>query len=270
MTVAVWPNGSRTRPTLSSLWKEYDGVYAADHYGLDMHSFTYNHAIAAGVITKIGYNSFGGGGHEVYLKLDGSGDIILYYHNDATLVDVGDRVVAGWRVGVQGSSGKTYGKHLHLEVWLGGYRSRRTNPLTYITKLVGTSPAGSTPIKIEGNPVKTIYKTTTQPGGKPLWALADDEAIDPANAGFVETRDTNVVSGQWAPRYGQFVFKSTADYVALRAKFRAPRTNAPSGGGSMTDEQVASLGTALAKAIKVPTVDDIAKAVVRELKLPGN
>jgi hypothetical protein len=271
MVVAVWPNGLRTRPTLSSLWKEYSGKPAVDHFGLDMYGFKYNHSIAAGIVTKIGYNSFGGGGHEVYLKLD-NGDVILYYHNAQNLlVKPGERVEAGWRLGVQSNSGKTYGIHLHLEVWRNGYRSRRVDPLPYITKLVGTSPASSAPIKIEGNPVKIIYKTTTQPGGLPLWALADDEAVDPASAGFVETRDTNVVSGQWAPRYGTFVFKSTADYVALRTQYRAPRTNTPGGGTLVvTDEQVADIARRIGNLLKAPTAGEVAKAVVAELKLPGN
>jgi hypothetical protein len=142
--MAVWPNGLRTRPNLSSLWKEYSGRPAADHFGLDMYGFTYNHAIAAGTISKIGYNTFGGGGHEVYLKLD-NGDVILYYHNDRNLlVKVGERAPEGSRLGVQSNSGKTYGTHLHLEVWIDGYRSRRVDPLPYITALVGSSPAGGT------------------------------------------------------------------------------------------------------------------------------
>jgi len=126
-------------------------------------------------------------------------------------------------------------------------------------------PAGQ---EIVGNPVKIIYKTTTQPGGIPLWALGDDEAIDPAAAGFVETRDSNKVTNEWAPRYGKFHFYSESEFGKLRTKYRTPRTNAP--GGSMTDEQVASLGTALAKAIKVPTAKEVAQAVVAEMKLPGN
>jgi len=93
--MAVWPNGSRTRPTLSSLWKEYDGKPAPEHFGLDMHSFKYNCAIDDGVISKIGWNTFGGGGREIYLTL-ANGDVILYYHNAlAALVRAGQSVVVG-------------------------------------------------------------------------------------------------------------------------------------------------------------------------------
>lgn len=133
--------------------------------------------------------------------------------------------------------------------------------------LAGSIPGG-TP-SIEGNPVKIIYKTTTQPGGVPLWALGDDEALDPEAAGFVETRDSNLVSTQWAPRYGNFVFKSYSDFVALRTKYRTPRA---AGGSSapMTDAQIAALGAQVAAAVKVPTAKEVAIAVVAELKLPGN
>ena len=255
--MAVWPNGSRTRPKLSSLWKQYSGQPAPDHFGLDSYGYKYNCAIEAGVISKIGWNTYGGGGREIYLRLD-NGDVILYYHNAiAALVRVGQRVVAGQRLGVQSSTGKTYGIHLHIEVWKGGYRSRRVNPLPYITALVGSSTAGGTTLPIiEGNPVKRIYKTTTGTNNAPLWALGDDEALDPLNAGWVETRDTNVVSGQWAPRYGSFVGLTETAFVAMRTKFRAPRVNT---GTSITDAQLDALAVKIAA--KLPTPAQIAEAV---------
>ena len=172
--MAVWPNGLNTRPKLSSLWKQYEGVYAKDHYGLDMYGFMYNCAIDDGEIIRIGYNLFGGGGHEVYLRLD-NGDVILYYHNaPGLLVKVGDRVTAGQRLGIQSDSGKTDGIHLHLEVWLDGYRSRRVDPLPYITKLVGASPANTSTTPLidsaeSENEMKSIRLRDSQ-NGSIAWA----------------------------------------------------------------------------------------------------
>ena len=106
--------------------------------------------------------------------------------------------------------------------------------------------------------MKTIYKTTTGSRNLPLWAVGDDEAIDPKNAGWVETRDSNVVSSQWAPRYGNFVWLTESQFNAYRTKFRAPRTNTPSG-TAITDAQIDALATKIAA--KLPTLAQIAKEV---------
>ena len=130
-----------------------------------------------------------------------------------------------------------------------------------IVALAGSTLAGSTttPI-IEGNPVKTIYKTTTGSNNAPLWALGDDEALDPLNSGWVETRDTNVVSGQWGPRYGSFIGISETQFNEYRAKFRAPRVNTPTG-AAITDAQLDALATKVVAALKIPTAAQIAEAV---------
>ena len=44
----------------------------------------------------------------------------LYAHVNRSLVDVGDRVVAGQVIATVGSSGRTTGPHLHLEVQQNG------------------------------------------------------------------------------------------------------------------------------------------------------
>jgi len=152
-----------------------------------------------------------------------------------------------------GGTGDSQGSHLHFELYL---KRRRVNPDPYFTKnLPGTpTPAGTTPT-IEGNPVKTIYKTTTGSRNLPLWALGDDEALDPLNAGWVETRDTNVVSGQWAPRYGSFVGMSEAAFVAMRTKFRAPRTTTPNPAPApVLGDAVAEALIAVSEAIEKQTI----------------
>jgi len=209
--MAVWPNGSRTRPKLSSLWKEYDGQPAPQHFGLDSYGYKYNCAIDAGVISKIGWNTYGGGGREIYLRLD-NGDVILYYHNDiAALVRVGQRVVAGQRLGLQGSTGKTYGIHLHIEVWKGGFRSSRVNPLTYITALVGSSTAGgeATPISTtsEGDSMPAVIERTE---GTPEWSLVWPSLAGPSaiERGYIVTRDRE--RAQWWERFYELGY-GTAD-----------------------------------------------------------
>jgi hypothetical protein len=130
---------------------------------------------------------------------------------------------------------------------------------------IGNWPAlpsqdSSKPTSTEGNLVKIIYKTQTQPGGKPLWALADDEAVDPEKGGFVETRETNVVSGQWAPLYGKFHMVEEAEFVALRTKYRAGKVET-STAYALTDAQIDTLASRVAERVQIPTAEEIAKAV---------
>jgi len=247
--MAVWPNGSRTRPTLSSLWKEYDGKPAPEHFGLDMHSFKYNCAIDDGVISKIGWNTFGGGGREIYLTL-ANGDVILYYHNAlAALVRAGQSVVAGQRLGVQSDSGKAYGRHLHIEVWKGGYRSRRVNPLTYITALVGSTTAGGNtklfPETEQDSDMRSIKHETTGEH-----ALVGEFTFMLMNAGFA-----NPEAKVWNPE-GVHILVSDAEWrnieylASQNAKRLAVNTAAP----AVIDY------AKLAALIKVPTAVENGKA----------
>jgi len=232
--MAVWPNGSRTRPKLSSLWKQYSGQPAPNHFGLDSYGYKYNCAIDAGVISKIGWNTFGGGGREIYLRLD-NGDVILYYHNAiAALVRVGQRVVAGQRLGVQSSSGKTYGIHLHIEVWKGGYRSRRVNPLPYITALVGLAPAGgdTKPFpKRKKKSMSTIYFVTeddTSTGKRGDHALAGDSPGTQAN--WLKTRSSSLI-GDWVAVHGPVVWITKSTWSNYQRDYQTPLA-ALSGGTS--------------------------------------
>jgi len=146
--MAVWPNGLRTPPKFSSLWKEYKGVPDSGHWGLDSYGYEYNHVIDDAQVFYIGWNTYGGGGREIWYRLR-NGDVIVYYHNAVDVfVKVGDQVVEGQRLGRQSDTGKAFGIHNHTEVWVNGRRDSRVNPLTYIAALVGSSPAGGggTPI----------------------------------------------------------------------------------------------------------------------------
>lgn len=152
--MSVWPNGKSTPPTVTSPFG-YSAGYEGMHWGLDTIGHYYNHAIDSGVVIHVGWNSFGdsrgGGGWEVWYRLD-NGDVIVTYHNRrGLLVAKGDRVVAGTRLGIQSNSGFAFGIHCHTEVWRNGRRDQRTDPYAYIAALVGSTPAGggTTPIEEE-------------------------------------------------------------------------------------------------------------------------
>jgi murein DD-endopeptidase MepM/ murein hydrolase activator NlpD len=59
-----------------------------------------------------------------YLVVDGSGTTVdhMYAHlRDPALVRVGDRVLAGQRIGYVGRTGAASACHLHFEMWPGGW-----------------------------------------------------------------------------------------------------------------------------------------------------
>lgn len=148
MSGYCWMNGKSSPPDVTSPYGYSPGYGKEFHFGLDTIDHYYNHAIGDGEVIYVGWSTFGGGGWEVWYRLD-NGDVIVYYHNRrGLLVARGDRVEAGTRLGVQSNTGGNYGIHCHTEVWLNGRRDSRTDPYEYISNLVGSKPAGggSTPI----------------------------------------------------------------------------------------------------------------------------
>ena len=83
-------------------------------------------AIADGVVTWSGAN----GGYGLLVELEhADGFRTRYAHNDATLVELGSRVRKGEAIATLGSSGRSTGPHLHLEV---RHRGEATDPRFYI------------------------------------------------------------------------------------------------------------------------------------------
>ena len=84
-------------------------------------------ALADGVVTYSGQN--GGYGNLVELE-HADGYHTRYAHNEINLVSVGDRIVKGQTIATMGSTGKSTGTHVHVEVRHGG---RAIDPLQFIT-----------------------------------------------------------------------------------------------------------------------------------------
>ena len=83
-------------------------------------------AVDAGVVTFSG-ERFGYG--EMIEISHGSGLVTRYGHNDQNLVQVGDTVQKGEAIALMGSSGRSTGPHVHLEVLKNG---KKVNPLKYV------------------------------------------------------------------------------------------------------------------------------------------
>jgi murein DD-endopeptidase MepM/ murein hydrolase activator NlpD len=81
----------------------------------------------SGYVVKTGWSEFGYG---KYLVIDhGNGFQTLYAHLSTILVEVGQSVAKGERIGSTGDTGNTTGPHLHFEI---RYNGVQRNPFNYL------------------------------------------------------------------------------------------------------------------------------------------
>ena len=111
--------GYRQHP-MGGGWRMHSGVDLAAPYGTTVR------AAAAGVVTRVGYNS--SLGRYVYLRHE-NGYETRYGHLSAQLVKTGQSVGQGDPIGREGSTGLSTGPHLHFEVRKDG---RALNPMYYL------------------------------------------------------------------------------------------------------------------------------------------
>lgn len=146
MVAVLWPNGSATRPRVSSPygWRTHPvtGIRDTFHYGIDLgHDWDVIKAPVSGVVIFAGYN--GGAGNEVRIREDGTGHIFRLFHNRALWVSTGQRVGQGQDVALMGTTGMSTGVHCHFQIEVGG---QTVEPTQYINnRNASTAGGGSTP-----------------------------------------------------------------------------------------------------------------------------
>lgn len=115
----LWPNGC-------SRISQYFGWR---HTGVDIACPAGTSILAAddGVITRVQIINTGYG-HNVMID-HGGGVVTLYGHMTKIFVKAGDTVKRGQEIGLEGSTGRSTGPHLHFEVRING---KVYNPLNYI------------------------------------------------------------------------------------------------------------------------------------------
>ena len=255
--MAVWPNGSRTRPDFSSTWQSYKG-----HNGLDMKNFDINHAVMGGTVVTARWSILGGGWIVEILADDGH--LHRYLHNlKGLLVKRGQRVETGQRLAYQGSTGKSTGKHLHFAVRKGGRWGNYIDPLPYLQALVGSAPAASdtTPFQTfpEGDSMPAVIERTE---GTPEWSLVLPSLAGPSELerGYIVTSDPK--RALWWERFYE-LGSGTADkfgrdeYIAAQKFARLDHEAWVAGQPDATTIDY----TKLASLIKLPTAVQIAKTV---------
>jgi murein DD-endopeptidase MepM/ murein hydrolase activator NlpD len=108
------------------------GPYKHFHSGLDMAApFGATVTAAAdGVVVAVGHTKVGYGNYVVIAH--GGGVMTLYGHLLETNVDVGNKVLRGQRIGLEGSTGWSTGAHVHFELRV---NDSVVDPLPHLPKL---------------------------------------------------------------------------------------------------------------------------------------
>lgn len=98
-------------PTTSGFGWRWGRMHNGLDYGADIGTPLY--AVGQGTVTTSGWNS--GLGYHVKITL-GSGEVVVYGHMSRIDVKLDDPVEAGTVLGAVGSTGRSTGAHLHLEI----------------------------------------------------------------------------------------------------------------------------------------------------------
>lgn len=93
-------------------------------------------AVAAGIVTWAGKNR--GYGKVVEIN-HGNGYVTRYAHNQKILVQVGESVTKGQSIALMGSTGRSTGPHVHLEVL---HKGRSVDPLRFVNTVKDPPPQG--------------------------------------------------------------------------------------------------------------------------------
>jgi murein DD-endopeptidase MepM/ murein hydrolase activator NlpD len=110
------------------------GPYRHFHAGVDMAApfGTTVMSAADGVVVAVGHTRVGYGNYVVVAH--GGGLMTLYGHLLETNVEVGDKVLRGQRVGLEGSTGWSTGAHVHFELRV---NDAVVDPLPYLPVVAG-------------------------------------------------------------------------------------------------------------------------------------
>jgi murein DD-endopeptidase MepM/ murein hydrolase activator NlpD len=112
-------------------WRQLDGVdgyhKGVDLVGVNKHIYPINN----GTVVTVGYDS---GGYGNYVIISHGDDYwSLYAHMKQVYVGKGQTVNKNTILGVEGSTGRSTGSHLHLEIRKGSNSSSNViNPITFL------------------------------------------------------------------------------------------------------------------------------------------
>jgi murein DD-endopeptidase MepM/ murein hydrolase activator NlpD len=122
----VAPSGAGIVSPYGMRWgRMHKGIDFGARYGAPIR------AVGDGVVVGSGYLSSESGYGLITLIRHSNGVVTAYAHQSKSFVEVGDRVTAGERIGLVGSSGHSTGPHLHFEVRMSTHGGQ-VNPRTWL------------------------------------------------------------------------------------------------------------------------------------------
>jgi len=95
-------------------------------------------AAADGIVVAVAHTRIGYGNYVIMAH--GGGIDTLYAHLLETQVNIGDKVVRGQRIGLEGSTGLSTGPHLHFELRI---NDQVVDPMSYLIVPAGAAPSTS-------------------------------------------------------------------------------------------------------------------------------
>lgn len=121
---------SLIRPTSGVVTSRFGARWGSNHKGLDIGASkgTAIKAAASGTVTVSSYGYNGGYGNYVIIS-HGNGIQTVYGHCSELKVKVGEKVSQGQVIATVGSTGRSTGNHLHLEIRVNGVAQ---NPQNYL------------------------------------------------------------------------------------------------------------------------------------------
>ncbi len=125
----IWP-----LPSCHMICSEFGYRWGKLHAGIDISgNGVYGKDIIAadgGVVKQINRTDDWGGGYGYYVIVDhGSGYVSVYCHCSEILVEAGQKVTQGELIAKVGSTGDSYGAHLHFEIRING---TSVDPVPYL------------------------------------------------------------------------------------------------------------------------------------------
>lgn len=119
------------RPISGVVTSRFGGRWGRSHTGIDIGAAknTPIQAVAAGTVTDVVDDEWGGGYGRHLLISHGNGVQTLYGHCNSLNVTVGQQVSQGQVIAFVGNTGRSYGDHLHFEVRVNGVAQ---NPQNYV------------------------------------------------------------------------------------------------------------------------------------------
>lgn len=181
----LWPNGTTTRPRVSSPFGPRPNVGAFSfHYGTDLIGYSTVRAAGAGKVTFAGWMNSAAG--NTVLIDHGGGVTEVHMHLASFSVERGVRVTPGSPLGRMGRTGNASGNCDHFEIRING---TSVDPMTYTAAQVAGTPAGG-------------GSSTPSPEEDDMFTDQDRQRLDASYAALFGPRNIAATKINWASQDG--------------------------------------------------------------------